>query len=286
LLKKKRFLKLFEGVERVIPRIDFSWLEGLILGGNVIHASFYFSGCNPDSLLFLVSYTVSTLNFLRLTNRVTEFKKNSFVIRRCILFMAQNIIPFLLIGSILSCIFYSIYHRELLYCLTANSEDIISRHTCQQRGLDLVSYKITFDTYYDSLFTYYVMADRGLWYNILLMIYNSSAVHVLYKVTLWGLVYAVIALVTFLLRGVTLAVCYVSLEKFSSNRMDKNITLTKPQVEWIQTEELFSEMRLLRKLPTPTLILSKWCLIIKESAIWVFIYYFIIIAGFLINFAQ
>lgn len=286
MLKKKRFRRLFEGVERVTPRVNFSWFEGCLTGANVIHASFYFSPCNPDSVLLWTAYLASTLNYLRLTTRVIEFNKNWFVIKRCLLFMLQNIVVFVSIAIVFSCICYGIYHGELMYCPAKSSEDLLVRSACQLQGRELSRYRVTFDTYQDSLFAFYAILDRGLWYNVLLLVIHSEELHYLYKLVLLGLVYAAIAFVTFLLRGVTLAVCYVSLEKFSSNRMDKNLTLSRAQVEWIQTEELFSEIRLLRKLPTPALKLSQWCLAIKESTIWVFIYYSIITVGFLINFAQ
>jgi hypothetical protein len=257
------------------------------LGANYVTSSFFYSStCNPEGPVLLAAYIISTLNFVRLMNRVVEFKKFNFIVTRCTKFFFHYIPAFLLFGVMLATICFSSFHDQVQSCHDVKGQELLSRQACTARGLALHPFKINFDSIQESLFSYYVLIDRSLWYDVLPMALGSQVLHSLYKAALFVILYVLFAFGTFLLRGVTLAICYVSLEKFASVRMDKNITLTKPQVEWIQTEELFSDIELLRKLPTPSLRISKLCLTIKESTQWAVIYYFVIIAGFLFNVSE
>lgn len=262
------------------------WIEGAILGSNIVTSSFFFSSCNPESVILLVAYIISTLSLIRLMNRVIEFKKFNFIIMRCSHFCLHYLAPFIILGVFIAVIGFSVFNGHVLSCHDARGQEHLTRAQCASRNLPMTRHLVHFDSIQNSLFTYYILIDRSMWYEILPMILDSPGLHTLYKGVALCFVYCLAAFGTFLLRGVTLSVCYVSLEKFASVRMDKNITLTKPQVEWIQTEEMFSDIELLRKLPTPHFRFSKWCFYIKESTTWAVIYYFAIVIGFLFNITQ
>ena len=87
----------------------------------------------------------------------------------------------------------------------------------------------------------------------------------------------------FLLRGVTVGLCYINLEKFVSIRMDKDVNFTKPQTEWIQTQEIFSEIKLLRKIDKPKKLLPVLCNRILNSSLWRILYFGSINIGFLLS---
>lgn len=256
------------------------------MSANIVTSSFFFSKCNSENVVLIVAHVISNFNFLRLMNRVVEFKKLNFIVGRCLLFIMHYMLPFVIAGGVVATICYSVFSKQVVYCTDSRGQEILSRQQCEARQLGLTQFFIHFDTIQNALLAYYVLVERSLWYDILPIILDSPGLHALYKLVAFGVVYILAGFVTFVLRGVTLSICYVSLEKFASVRMDKKIALTRPQVEWIQTEEMLSDVELLRKLPNAKLGLSKWCLAVKESTHWAVIYYTVIIAGFLFNISQ
>lgn len=92
-----------------------------------------------------------------------------------------------------------------------------------------------------------------------------------------------VGILKMLLRAYTIAVCYINLGALSIVNTDPILTLSKPQLEWIQIEEQLAGMKLLKKHEK---IYSWWPIVCKRlrfSKYWRSFYYSVIFIGFILN---
>lgn len=148
----------------------------------------------------------------------------------------------------------------------------------------MVPYRINYDTFWQSLFAEYATLDRSLWYTkIYVELTASFTKNILELVVSILFSYISVVFINMSLRGVCMSLSYISLEMFGSVRMDSKADLSKPQIEWIKTQELLSGVQLLIKQKRVRGYFSRLSQKILESKLWNLTYYSTLITGFIFN---
>lgn len=96
--------------------MSLEWIEGLVLIGNYIYASYFAIGSDEQVLVYSVALFLSTLNTWRVIRRINEFKKDIFVIVRTCKLMLINSVVFFLYCILFGCVGFAIYHNQIMAC--------------------------------------------------------------------------------------------------------------------------------------------------------------------------
>jgi hypothetical protein len=129
----------------------------------------------------------------------------------------------------------------------------------------------------------YIHIQSNEWSTLLNLNLSQYDGWVFYRIFQFFTVFFSVAILSILLRAYTIAVCYINLGALSIVNTDPLITLSKAQLEWIQTEEHLATLVLMkrkRKLSSKIGLLSRK---ISSSKYWRIIYYLLMIAGFILN---
>ena len=105
--------------------MDFKWNEVLLLAGNLLSAVYFFRACGGHSPVHYVAYFISCCGFVRLSNRLVEFKKYMFVVMRALWFMSSNMLCFLAYLLFFALYGYSVFRSEIRYCKSSSHDSVL-----------------------------------------------------------------------------------------------------------------------------------------------------------------
>ena len=145
---------------------------------------------------------------------------------------------------------------------------------------------MNYDKWWNGMLSEYVSLSHSVWYiffGLGLVGPKHNIIPWIYQVIHFICIYLTISFGRLAFKGIAIALSATGLEKFASIRLDSEANLTRAQIEWIQTEEVFAEAQLLTKQQRPIGVIPVTCLKIKDSIIWIIVYYISLLAGFIVS---
>lgn len=146
-------------------------------------------------------------------------------------------------------------------------------------------YFINYDYIWNALFACYTILDKSQWFMITDLVtinWNGSP---LYNLWHYLMVVIAVAVISLIFRATTISLCYINLGAFSLVNIDKTITLSEQQREWVQIEEQLASLQLLRKKEKSFHYIVVICRKICNSKIFKSVYNVFLIGGFVLNLA-
>lgn len=131
----------------------------------------------------------------------------------------------------------------------------------------------------------YLSVQNSRWHSVLNLSLLNYQGWIGYQVWQFCAILFSVGILQILFRAYTIAVCYINLGALSIVNTDPLVSLSIPQLEWIQIEEQMANMKLLKKSEK---IYSWWplfCKRVRFSKYWRSIYYVVIFLGFILNLA-
>lgn len=271
---------------RLNPRVPFSWFELLLLLSNIATGIIISLELCPSSLWLGFPFLICALSAGRLIRRVNYFKRAVSIIWNSALSLLTSSIFMIQFVLVFSTIVSDLFNSSLLACdKTGYQDSPLNPTECTQEGGQMSPYFINYNHIWNALFACYTVLDKSQWFMITDLVtlnWNGSPLY-----NLWHHVMVVIAvsIISLIFRATTISLCYINLGAFSLVNIDKTITLSEQQREWVQIEEQLASLQLLRKKEKSFHYIVVICRRICNSRIFKFIYNFILIGGFVLNLA-
>jgi hypothetical protein len=263
----------------------------VILLGNLVNGGFYFSLCN-ESLPNLFSLLLCTLNGVRILRRVDFLTVHAKIMGLSVQAFFMNIWFFVFLIAVYSLVSVLFLAGRCNSCnffgevilVSEQVRQIPNHQTCAEVNGSWKPHLLNYDTYWQSAYQNLMILDRAAWFETVPVILSSEQVSGLpfFFLHLFFVVFFV-SFLHIILNGVVTSVCIIQLGTFSKVNLDREITLSKGQTEWIQTEERLAEMKLLVRMKKFKNRWADFCDLWRESRFWKWVYSCSIILGFIAN---
>ena len=275
---------------KIVPRVRFSLFESLLLLANITVGSYMTRLCEGIPLSS-VAVVASSLNVFRLIRRIPNLRMSWLVVIKSYVLIFLNLVLFLLFLGMMAMVMYSIFSERLMACQLTTNTGITdqtvhcSHQTCEKNHGIWTSPSLNFNSFYFGMATGYFHIQNSEWNTLLRLSLAQFDGWLPYLLFEFVAVLFAVAILNILLRGYTIAVCYINLGSLSIVNTDPMITLSKAQLEWIQIEEQLAYLDLLKrdeKVTSRIGILSKK---LNSSRYVKIFYYSVIILAFILNLA-
>lgn len=276
--------------KRLLFRLPFNSVECVITLGECLTTIHYFWLCQTESILSILSYFVFCFGYVKIIRRVSEFRTSLRSLLKSIWFFTKDM-PFLVVLiAVYACFAYSRFSTQIRVCVSPDSifgldsPGIHYPAQCQETELSEkreIPFFINYENYGQAVVTALMMVYRSMWSQIIsLGISGNNSITFLHQFLHITLVVIFSTFINYCFRGLSVALCYVSMDRLG---IEKSSELTKPQLEYIQTEEHLTGTKLLLQVAKPLHPISRFCFYLRTNLYWRIIYNTVVIAGFLIN---
>ena len=193
------------------------------------------------------------------------------------------IIQFIVVYSTITS---SLFKNTLQACNRDGFNDSpLNPRECITEGGQMSPYFINYNHFFNALFACYTVVDKSQWFmvtDLITMNWNGSPAY-----NLWHYIYVVLgaSVVSLIFRATTISVCYINLGAFSLVNIDKTVTLSEQQREWVQIEEQLASLQLLRKKEKSFHYIVVICRKISTSKLFRGFYNLTLLGGFIVNLA-
>jgi hypothetical protein len=271
---------------RLNPRVPFNWFELVLLLCNIsTGVMITFDWC-PTNVWLSIPFLGCSLSAGRLLRRVSYFRRAVSIIWNSALSLMVSSIFILQFILVFSTIATNLFSNSLLTCSKqAYIESPLNPSECAKEGGSMSFYFINYNSFWDTLFTCYAIIDKSQWFmatDLVTMNWRGNQIY-----NIWHYVFVIFgaAVVSLYFRATTISLCYINLGAFSLVNIDKTITLSEQQREWVQIEERLASIQLFRKKEKSFHYFVVICRNICNSRICKAVYNTILIGGFVLNLA-